>query len=78
MNLFKLIWRDGIGRDSKVLEVIGSSESVLTLWLSLRNNLHPEAIEIWDLDGNRQHPEKGLNGFVRTNPYVYDSGIEDY
>jgi hypothetical protein len=79
MNLFKLIWRDGQGFDSKVYEVLGNNNAVFALWITLvRANIPNTCIEIWDLDGHKQETtEKGFfEGLARINTYVYDPGMD--
>jgi hypothetical protein len=77
MNLFKLIWREGVGQDSNVYEVMGSAEAVFGLWVMLlRHTMYPNTVAIYDLDGNKQKPERGLReGLIGTNPYVPDPAV---
>lgn len=77
MNMFRLIWRDGEGRDSRVYEVLGDKHAVFALWLTLlKSNIHPLSVEIFDINGNKQHPEKGLQeGLILSNPWVHDPAV---
>jgi len=48
--------------------IYGDAEAIWKIWYYLTQSLGKKHVEIFDLMGNKQKPEEGLNGLCFTAP----------
>ena len=75
MNLFRLVWIRTQETDrytdmsmGKInFEYLGCRESIYALWSELKFKMNWPHVDIYNMDGIKQQPEKGINGLNINN-----------
>ena len=68
MNLFRLVWYDTKYENKyeadKIHQFMGDFDSIFRLWFVLTAERSCKHVEVYNLNGVRQHPERGSSGMT--------------